>query len=241
MKKITFPLLLMLFLAACGKDPMPEPTKTRTRFSVLGDSYSAFEGCVDPESNDVFPYSLIGITDYKQMWWYEVADANGWKLEKNNSFSGSLICNCDHNEYYAPHSFIHRMDDLGNPDVIFVFGATNDVFNGADLGDYVYAAWTEEHLRMFRPGLSYLLSSLDELYPHAKVYLMVDMDLCSGGVNDSIRDAFIESMHVVADHYGAQCIDLYTVYKQRWHPNVYGMRSIARQVIDATWTGVINF
>lgn len=240
MKKIFFAILLLVFLASCAKDPMPDEnalvpaTCHRTRFSVLGESYSAFEGSVDPETNAIFHYSEIGITKPEQMWFYQVAKANNWELEKNNSFSGSMVCNCKNNEYHAPHSFIRRMDNLGNPDVIFVFGATNDVFYEAPLGEFVYSDWTEEQLEMFRPGLAYLLYSLGELYPHAKLFLMIDMDLCSGGVEESVRDSYIRSMHAIANYYQVKCIDLYRIRKDLWHPDVHGMHSIAIQVIEST-------
>lgn len=224
----------MVFLASCAKDPVPSIMKNKTYFSVLGDSFSAFEGYVDPDSNAVWhDFPEIGVTEPEQMWWYQLADKGSWKLEKNNSFSGSMICNLDHLGYYGAHSFIRRMDNLGNPDAIFVFGGTNDVFNGAPLGDYIYADWSEEQLCMFRPALAYLLSQLKQLYPKAKLYLLVDMDLCSGGVADSIRDAYIESMHVVANHYHVKSIDLYYIEKERWHPNVKGQQRIANQIIES--------
>jgi hypothetical protein len=63
--------------------------------------------------------------------------------------------------------------------------------------------------------------------------MLIDMDLCSGGVDVSVRDAFIESMHVVANHYHVKCIDLNFIIKQKWHPNVDGQQSIATQILDA--------
>lgn len=229
MKKTVIAILLMVFLASCGKDP----PFIKARFSVLGDSYSAFQGYVDPDSNDVWEsFPEIGVTGPEMMWWYVLAEETGWTLEKNNSFSASLICNLDHDDH-AEHSFIRRMNDLGNPDVIFIFGATNDIFDEAPLGDYIYANWTEEQLCTFRPALAYLLDQLQRLYPQAKLCLLIDMDLCSGGVDVSVRDAFIESMHVVANHYHVKSIDLYYIVKQKWHPNVRGQQGIAKQIVDA--------
>lgn len=232
--KFVFSLVVLVVMAsACVKDPIdPEPEQDPiSSFSVLGDSYSAFKGYVDPETNDPWSdYEEIGVTGPEQMWWYQLAEETGWTMDKNNSFSGSLICN--HNvEYYAKHSFIRRMEGLGNPDVIFVFGGTNDAFKEAPLGDYVYADWTEDQLCMFRPGLAYLLDHLKQQHPKAAVYLLVDMDLCSGGVDEAIRDSFIESMHQVAEHYGVTCIDLYKIHKKWWHPNAQGQQDIAKQVL----------
>lgn len=240
MKKIAFAIFLMAFLSSCGKDPLSVSPGHKIRFSVLGDSYSAFEGYVDPNSNDVWTYSEIGVTEPEQMWWYRLADETKWTMDKNNSFSGSMICNFQYNEYYGPaNSFISRMDNLGDPDLVFVFGGTNDAFDGAPLGNYVYDDWSEEQICMFRPGLAYLLSNLGNLYPNAILYLLVDMDLCSGGVDESVRDAYIESMHCVANHYHVKCIDLYRIHKDYWHPNAEGQQDIARQILKAV-LGDIN-
>lgn len=123
MKRLLPFIALAVVMSACVK---PEE-QNDIKFSVLGDSFSAFEGTVDPDSNDVYNYERIGVTSAEQMWWHKVATAKEWTLEKNNSFSGSLMCNYwgfNAGPYYKPHSFINRMDNLGNPDVIFIQGGT---------------------------------------------------------------------------------------------------------------------
>lgn len=132
MKKIVILIIaLSVVMSACVK------TKEPIRFSILGDSYSTYKGYVHPDSNDVFPYDEIGVTGVEQMWWQQVADSRDLLLERNNSFSGSLICNMNVADYYGPFSFIRRMNNLGNPNVIFILGGTNDVWNDAPFGDYV--------------------------------------------------------------------------------------------------------
>lgn len=218
-------------LSSCGKDPIPQDI----HFSVLGDSYSTFEGYVDPETNDVWyqlpPNNFIDVMSVEDMWWYKVAAETGWALEKNNSFSGSLISNFwgyNSGPYYGPHSFIRRMDDLGDPDVIFVFGGANDVWNGAYCGEYVYSDWTEGQLEQYRPALAYLFDHLERHYPEAKIYFLVDMDLSTTDM-----EQFVESVHTIARHYRINCIDLYDIQKDWAHPNAQGMSDIAAQVVAA--------
>ena len=239
MKNIKLFLLLMAIAtmaSSCVKDPEPDPIK---RFSILGDSFSALEGYVDPETNDVYVhYPDIGVTGPEQMWWAKVSDSTGWIIDRNNSFSGALVSNFkDFNggSYYAPHSFIRRMDNLGNPDIIFVFGATNDIYQRAPLGNYVYADWTEEQLCSFRPAMCYLIDGLKRQYPRAAIYVLVDMELCINdtSIDEETREAFIESMHHVANHYHVNSIDIYGIHKAWWHPNVQGQKDIATQVIEA--------
>lgn len=238
MKKLIPMLALAIMMSACVK---PQP-KTPC-FSILGDSYSSYEGYVYPETNDVYPYDAIGMTSVEQMWWHKVAAETGWNVEQNNSFSGALVCNFDDfssGSYYAPYSFLRRMNDLGQPDVIFVFGATNDACAHDEgnepvvpLGDYVYSDWTEEQLCAFRPALSYLFDNLRQKYPQAKLYFLLDMNLGSGGVTEERRAAFIESIHHISSHYNVTCIDLMGIQKSQWHPNAQGQETIARQVIEA--------
>ena len=236
MKKIVFPLVAMaIIMSACVKTPEP------IRFSILGDSYSSYEGYVHPDSNDVYPYENIGLTGVEQMWWAQVADSTGWTLERNNSFSGALVCNYDYVNYYGQYSFIRRMDNLGHPDVIFIFGATNDACAHnlnephepvVALGDYVYSDWTEEQLCDFRPALAYLFDHLKTRYPKAKLYFLLDMNLGTGGVTEQRRAEFLESIQRIAHHYQVDCIDLWNISKSQWHPNAEGQKDIADQVLE---------
>ena len=237
MKKLLPILALAVLMSACVDPNNPSDPSTK-KFSVLGDSFSSLEGTVDPETNDVWQYANIGVTSAEQMWWYKVANEMRWALDKNNSFSGALISNFqDFNggDYYAPYSFIRRMDYLGNPDVILIFGGTNDIYQRAPLGDYVYANWTADQLCEYRPAMAYLLDNLKRLYPRAKLYFLVDMELCINDdtIDEATRRAYIESMHLIASHYNVTCIDIYGINKTYWHPNAQGQKDIARQVIEA--------
>ena len=227
MKKITRSLFtLAIIMSACVKTPEP------TKFSVLGDSYSSIEGFVQPDTNDVFHYAEIGVTGAEQMWWAQVADSTGWLLERNNSFSGAMICNYDIMDFYVPVSFIHRMDNLGHPDVVFILGGVNDVWNGAPFGEYIYSDWTEEQLRSYRPALAYMFDNLKRLYPQAKLYFLLETDPCPGAIDEETRMEYIISTHRVARHYDVDCIDLLHIHKRLWHPDVQGQKDIADQVLE---------
>lgn len=220
--------LALIFIAFIQMSCTKDPTEKETSFSILGDSYSTFEGFVTPESNDVWynlpPDNYINVTNVSQMWWWQLQKAMNWELDHNNSFSGSVLCNWDTTNYYGPHSFIHRADDLGNPDVIFVFGGTNDVWQKAPLGDFQYNDWTDEDLCLFRPGLAFLCAKLKRSYPTAKIYFMVDMQL---------GQEIVDSFHTIIAHYQVNYIDLYGIDKDWDHPTVFGMKSIADQTIAA--------
>lgn len=196
MKKSTLALVaLAILMSACTKPNDPK----EIHFSILGDSFSTFEGYVTPDANDVWYYERIGVTSVEQMWWHKMASEMEWILDKNNSFSGSLICNFwgfNAGLYYKPHSFINRMDNLGDPDVIFIQGGTNDVWNGAYHGEFVYSDWTEGDLEYYRPALAYMFDSMKRLYPKAKLYFMIDMGLCD---YDPVARTFVEDALKIAN------------------------------------------
>ena len=203
----------------------------KVKVSILGDSYSTFEGYV-AEGNELWYGSspqwnrgndVVRVWD---TWWHQLIDDNGLQLEVNDSWSGSTVCTTSYNGVHRPdNAFISKMriDRLGNPDVILVFGGTNDMWAGSPLGDYQYADWTEDDLRNFRPALCYLFDQLHKHYPNALIYNIE---------NTELRSEFYESCEVICKHYGVTRVRLHHISKQLGHPSIDGMNAIARQVWD---------
>lgn len=146
----------------------------------------------------------------------------GYALEVNNSYSGSTICHTGYNkEDYSDRSFITRMDKLGNPELILIFGATNDSWANAPIGEYQFDSWTKADLYSFRPALAYLLNGLQCLYPNARVYYML---------NSELKSSINESVYTICQHYDVPVVTLYNIDKQRSHPSIAGMTSISTQM-----------
>ena len=125
----------------------------KTKVSILGDSYSTFEGCVSPSWNEVWYFNTpkldkTDLTDPSQTWWRILLEDENYVLEKNNSFSGSTICTTGYNAAdFSDRSFISRIHNLGNPDLILIFGATNDSWANSPVGEFKCDGWTEEDLK----------------------------------------------------------------------------------------------
>ena len=206
-------------LLACAQAPS---------ISILGDSYSTFEGYVTPSTNEMWYYEQPGnrtdVDDVTQTWWWQVADQGGYRLCVNNSYSGSTIGyrGYDGNDY-SDRSFLTRMDHLGNPDIILIFGATNDSWAGEEVGQYKYGGWQKGDFYTFRPAMAFLLDHMKKRYPHVKIYFLL---------NSELRDDINESCHTICDHYGIPCITLHDIHKINGHPSVEGMKAIACQVLD---------
>lgn len=194
--------------------------------SILGDSYSTFEGYVTPKTNEMWYYEENGnkndVNDVTQTWWWQVIKECGYKFCVNNSWSGSTIGyqGYDGNDY-SERSFITRMDNIGCPDIIFIFGATNDSWAGEPVGDYKYDNWRKSDFYSFRPAMAYMLHHMTNRYPNVAIYFIL---------NTELRDDITLSCKEICNHYNVPCIELHDIDKQNGHPSVKGMRAIADQV-----------
>lgn len=91
MKKSCFLLLLTIL---CSSISFAQSLKS---ISILGDSYSTFEGYLQPDTNSIWyyvsPRQQTDVTSVKQTWWHKFIKENNYRLCVNNSFSGATICN----------------------------------------------------------------------------------------------------------------------------------------------------
>jgi hypothetical protein len=249
-------ILVMLIAMCVCNDVMPNqpyvpatPSDTslvRKKISVMGDSYSTFEGWSNRDvvgnANDYYVYyshnsTRSSVDAVEKTWWYMLGEKPEFELEISNSFSGSVVSNTHYGGVDVAGTdltFLHRIgknrygvDYNGKPDIILVFGGTNDCWAGVELGDYVYDDWTAEDLRCFRPALSKLLSSLGALYPDAMLCFITnsDTDSMSGLTKD-----YVKSIQNVCEHYGVTNIVLKHIEKVDGHPTYNGMKSICEQV-----------
>ncbi|MBQ7511346.1 MAG: hypothetical protein IJ155_07340 [Prevotella sp.] len=216
-------LILQVMLLACTMASAQVKS-----VSILGDSYSTYEGYLTPSTNEVWYYQKnaakkTDVTSVQQTWWHQVIKRKGWKLCVNNSYSGSTISNSgyDGNNYQA-RSFTTRMNNLGCPDVILIFGGTNDSWAHAPIGDYKYDGILPADLWQFRPAMAYLLSWMQGRYLGTDIYFIL---------NDKLSDDVTQSVKTICEHYGVKCIELHDIHKIANHPSVKGMRQIAEQVL----------
>ncbi|MBQ6044846.1 MAG: hypothetical protein IJL42_04930 [Bacteroidales bacterium] len=194
------------------------------KVSILGDSYSTFKGSNPEGYAPFYPDSKNDVKEVEQTWWSLFIKEKGYELDKNNSWGGTTICGTGFfNRDVSSSCFLSRMFMLGDPDIIFVFGGTNDAWQRSPLGEYKYEGLTKADCMTFRPALAYLLDTLQKLYPKAKVYSIL---------NSELQEEINESMRTVCQHYNVQLIELHDIEKQNGHPSINGMRSICDQLIE---------
>lgn len=202
--------------------------QSKRSISILGDSYSTFKGYVVPDTNAVwYPQKPENndVQDIRQLWWHQLIREHGYRLCQNNSFSGATICNTGYDkEDYSDRSFCTRLWYLGDPDIILMFGGTNDSWAHSPIGDYQYGDWEKSDLYKFRPAIAYLLANLQNRYPGTEIYVII---------NTELGDDVTSSMKTVCDHYNVKYIELKDIDKQWGHPSQKGMKAIADQVAAA--------
>lgn len=221
MKRVFFSCLVFQLLCTCLT------LSAQKKVSILGDSYSTYSGYVTPANNRCF-YGDEGKSDVEnveQTWWHLFIAQQGYVLERNNSFSGATVCCTGYSkEDYSDRAFVTRCYDLGNPDIIFVFGGTNDSWAKSPVGEYQYAGWDKESLFAFRPAFAYLLQQLKHLYPSATIINIS---------NSQLSEEVTTSMEVICRRYGIINVQLQNIEKQSGHPSIVGMKSICEQVTAA--------
>lgn len=189
------------------------------KVSILGDSYSTFQEYLSPNSNlTYYPQSQTGVTEVTHTWWYQFISQNQLYLECNNSYSGSTVARKPNTK---GTSYVERYPDLGNPDLIFVFGGTNDSWKGIPIGDYQYSDWEEDDLLYFRPAFAYLLYELQLTYPKAQIINLINTDL---------KKDYKKSMETICQYNHVCNISLGDFEKIDGHPSKKGMESISQQI-----------
>lgn len=195
------------------------------KVSVLGDSYSTFVGIIPSNYSSFYPNDRNDVTKIEQTWWSLYVKAKGFALEKNDSWGGTTICGTGYGGMDSSRSnFISRVDSLGNPDIIFVFGGTNDAWAGSPMGEYQYSDWTKDDCKYFRPALACLTDMLQKRYANAEICFIL---------NSELREPVNESMREVCKHYNVKLVELHDIEKQNGHPSINGMKSICDQLLEA--------
>lgn len=203
----------------------------QNRISILGDSYSTFKGYLTPSTNLTwYPAkepNKNNVIEVEQTWWYQFINETNSILDTNNSVSGSTICSTGYNgDNSERNAFITRMNNLGSPDIIFIFGGTNDNWANSPLGSYKYDNWTKEDLKSFRPAMAYMLDFLTKKHPNARVINIINTDL---------KYDIIEAQISLCKHYKIEYLQLKNIERESGHPNINGMSSIKNQIMSITY------
>lgn len=196
---------------------------SRMRVSILGDSYSTYEGYI-PRGNAIWYWAKTDtantdVSSVRETWWWQLISRGGFLLEKNESFSGATISYRGYGgEDYTDRSFITRLPRLGSPDILFIFGGTNDSWAGVPVGEL-----QSNNLFTYTPALNRLLINAKDRYPNVQIYFLL---------NDGLREDITRTTITLCQAHQIPCIQLHDIHKISGHPSVAGMKSIADQVLS---------
>lgn len=200
---------------------------------ILGDSYSTYEGCVPKGYDCYYADEIKSITDVchqSETWWQQLITAAGGELFKNNSYSGTTVCNTGYNGADCTAiSFIGRFAaEVKNgcfhteqPNTFFIFGATNDYWAGSPLGSLQWEGWTPESLKCVFPAFCYLLHSVKQALPKTKIVVII---------NDLFNPEFAQTLVTACEKYAVCPVRLSNISKQGGHPDKLGMTQIFQQI-----------
>lgn len=202
------------------------PGRHYNSFSILGDSYSSYDGFMNPTSNrSWYPNVNNDVVSVTQCWWHLFANEYQSALIQNNSFTGSTI---SYDGYASgttdgkAESFVTRVKNIANAELLIIFGGTNDSAVPVTLGSYKYSNWSESDFESFRPSLAYLLDYLKKYKPGAKLLYVL---------NTGLSNDFVTSVETICNYYGVDLLKLSNIDKQDSHPSVLGMQQIKNQII----------
>lgn len=209
-------------------------TSSKKRVSLLGDSITTYKGYTLFPSNGQYPNNNYSdFTSVTQTYWYQLIydRMTNAVLEANSSHTATCIQNTVKNGYPG-YGFLNRYADLGNPDVIFINGGTNDSWSfKLPVGTLDFSIATNDlDTYQFAQAYDKLIRLMKEKYPKAKIVCIIGdcvMDAQYTGYAQVIRD--------VCNHYNVKYAEVKFADRaastyDSVHPNVAGMKEMADQI-----------
>ncbi len=200
--------------------------------AILGDSYSTFEGFI-PKGyaswyNDYGNALQNDVEKVEDTWWYPLLSKYNLKMLINSSYGGSTVCNSGYDgDDYSSISFMARAkNDLDNkihPDVIILFGGTNDFWVPAPCGPLLFENWKKQDLYQFAPAYCFLLDYLKRTHSNSTIINVI---------NDDITGEIRKKMKEASNIYNIQNVELKNISKENGHPNKLGMLQIREQLCN---------
>ena len=204
------------------------------RVGVMGDSISTFEGIIPSSHRKYYPTDGCDVDTWQKTYWGQLI-TNYWhcELDMNTSWSGSSVADGKEGSVRTPFVDHSRLDLFKNPDVIILFGGTNDASasNGIGLGEFNYDTPLEKMntTKRFRDSYIYVIRYLQEKHPGVII-------ICIIGTH--VTGEYGNSVETIAKHFGLPYVDFrgdtkVTIYSGS-HPNAAGHAHKAQRIYEET-------
>ena len=256
------------------------PVYTGKKFSVLGDSISTFvytadkvdgkapTGCTTNYPGNPVQYQNSNVSSPDLTWWGRVQMALGMTLGINESWAGSTIgynSNYTGNGKYTADNCmcsatrIGHLGENGTPDLIFVYGGTNDInhhksgnstrFSVGQLDD-TNNPYDFDNFPMitntYYGAITTMLLRIQHAYPNATILMILPYFCTYNHTSEGDlatpydQNEWSKAAMAVCNYLGVEFLDLRKIINMYdvssllfdgLHPNANGMEAIAKAVI----------
>ena len=210
----------------CGKaDPNVERYKGKV-ISIMGDSISTFAGYIpvadgfNREHLARYPQDNL-LTDVNETWWMQVVAALDAKLGINDSWRGATLSGAapvttgdtGPNAAMSNLTRIQNLGSNGTPDVILLYGGTNDLAHVSKVGTFDPATapttvdLTTKQWDNLADGFVHTLLRMRHYYPDALIVAMLPTYTASY-YSDAKLAQGNAVMAQICQHYGIPYVDL---------------------------------
>lgn len=206
-----------------------------TRLAIMGDSISTFKGKIPSDHKYYYPSTRADCADVdsweKTYWGHLINEYWKCELDVNSAWSGSCVADGDPANNRTP--FVKRCSLFKNPDVIILYGGTNDCQAAREiaLGEFDYTSSLDKlnKYARFREAYIWVIGTLQKNYPDAQI-------ICILG--NRIDGEYGNSVKAIAEHFELPLVDLrgdtkITPYGEL-HPNAAGHAQIAKRIYEET-------
>ena len=180
---------------------------------ILGDSYSTYRGYI-PEGYHAYYSDEREINPIvrgvEKTWWSMLAKENNLNIIRNDSFSGSTICNTVRETLTVESSFVSRIDKYitekffteNKINTMFIFGGTNDSWIDAPVGNLKYSDWTVDELKCVLPAFCYLISRAKEVVDDVIVIINTKLkpEITTGFIEACEKNKIQYLIHYMKSH-----------------------------------------
>ena len=203
------------------------------RLGIFGDSISTFSGIIPSDHRAYYPAGDVDA--WTKTYWGLLSSSKYWNcaIDKNTSWSGSSVADGNAGSVRTPFVDPARYNLFTNPDVIILFGGTNDAItsNGIGLGEFNYDGQLDQMVttKRFRDAYIFLIRKLKQLHPDVRIICIIGTD---------IFDEYGNSVEAIAKHYCLPYVDFrgdskVTIYSGS-HPNANGHAYKAQKIYEQT-------
>lgn len=196
--------------------------KAYPRFSILGDSFGAFEGTTT-NPGFLIQYPDADVKNEEDIYFRQLQAETGMDLRQNNSMAGTCVSYIGilGNGGEVAVSFVNRSKGFQPANLFIIEGGTNDSYHYLP-GEYKWSDWTDEELNTWRAALACVISNFQTRYRQFDVIF----------VHPPRLEDMTEASRTICEHYNVPFCLLHDLPMVGVHPTVEGHHLMGNQIAN---------